>query len=208
MQSKRRFGMLVVALLMILMLGLGYYYSAGQKMGESTVVVAVRGYLSVEQKSALNEQFSGYSPENMEGLRLKIFEFPAANAEDSGVNTSEMFGEFMNELKSSESSLILLDRNIYDMVGDETLFEDLSARYLGDPAVSGKYLYAVKDKPFVTAKGLEGLPEMYLVLRSSKSGAVNRNAKTLELYHQQCELLDNIVYSTPPNGFAAQGLQK
>lgn len=200
--------MLVVALLMILMLGLGYYYSAGQEMGESTVVVAVRGYLSVEQKTALNEQFSGYAPENMEGLRLKIFEFPAANAEDSDMNTSKMFGEFMSELKSSESSLLLLDRNIYDMVGDETLFEDLSTRYPADPAVTGKYLYAVKDKPFVTAKGLEGLPEVFLVLRSSKSGAVNRNARTLELYHQQCELMDNIAYSTPPNGYSAQGLQK
>lgn len=183
---------------MIVMLGLGYYYSAGQKMGESTVIVAVRGYLSVEQKTALNEQFKAYAPENMEGLQLKIFEFPAANSDNAGQNTSEMFGELTAEIKNSQSNLILLDRNIYDMLGDETLFEDLSVRYPKDPAVNGKYLYAIKGKPFAMAQGLEGLPEMYLGLRNAKSSAVNHNAKTLQLYDQQCELLDNIIYSTPP----------
>lgn len=191
--------MIVIGFLMIVMLGLGYYYSAGQKMGDSVVVVAVRGYLSVEQKTALNEQFSAYAPQHMEGLQLKIFEFPAPNSANAGQNTTEMFAELMTDIKSNQSNLILLDRNIYDMLGDETLFEDLSARYPKDPAVTGKYLYAIKGKPFVNAQGLNGLPEMFLGLRNAKSGVINHNAKTLQLYNQQCELLDNIVYSTPAN---------
>lgn len=187
---------------MIVMLGLGYYYSAGQKMGDSVVVVAVRGYLSVEQKTALNEQFSAYAPENIEGLQLQIFEFPAPNSVDAGQKTSDMFSELMAAIQSNQSNLILLDHNIYDMLGNETLFEDLSARYPKDSAVTRKYLYAIKNKPFLKASGLEGLPELYLGLRNAKSGVINHNAKTLQLYAQQCKLLDNIVYSTPAGEYS------
>lgn len=207
--SKKRMGVFVVAVIVIVMLALGYYYTAGQDTGTDSIIVAVRGYLSVEQKEALTEQFNGYSSqEEGEGISLRVFEFPAANSDAGNSETSRMFSQLMNEIKSGASDLMLLDSYVFDMLGDETLFEDLSVRYSNDPAVSGKYLYAISGKPFANASGLEELPEVFLALRSAQLGVVNKNALSLEKYSQQSELLDNIANSTPPEGYAAKGMKK
>lgn len=50
---KRRLGIFVVALIVVVLLALAYFFSEGTDDGKLTVVAAVRGYLSVEQKDAL-----------------------------------------------------------------------------------------------------------------------------------------------------------
>ena len=101
---------------------------------------------------------------------------------------------------------MLLDSYVYDLLGNDTLFEDLSARYPDDPAVVGRYRYAISGKPFANAEGLEELPTLYFVLRSAESSAVTRNAQTLDDYEVRRRLLDNVANSTPPSSYAAQGL--
>ena len=46
-------GIFVVALVVAVVLALAYYFSEGRDDGVNTVVVAVRGYVSVEQREAL-----------------------------------------------------------------------------------------------------------------------------------------------------------
>ena len=198
--------MFVVAVVVVTLVALGYYYTAGQDQSAGTVTVAVRGYLSQEQKRALAAQFTGYAPEERTETELRVFEFPASeNA--GGQETSKLLTSLLAELQSGPSDLYLLDGYVWALIGNETLFEDLSARYPGDPALVDGYRYAVAGKPFVNASGLEELPELFLALRSSATGAVNKNAATLAEYELQAELLDNIAGSTPPEDFAAQTLE-
>ncbi|MGI5966203.1 MULTISPECIES: hypothetical protein [Anaerotruncus] len=204
-RGKRHLGMIVVGIVLLVLLGLGYYYTAGPDTTGNVVLVAVRGYLSVEQKDALTSQFLGYAPDDADGgINLKVYEFPAAHGQPG--ETSKLFGELQNEIKNGTADLILLDRYVYDMLGDERLFEDLSALYPGDPALSGNFLYGVNGKPFAKASGLEELPELYLALRSGKLNIVNKNAQNLEKHAYQLEILNNIAFSTPPSGYVAQGL--
>lgn len=200
--SKKRLGMFVVALIVVVLLALGYYYTEAPDEGVDTALVAVRGYLSVEQKNALARQINAYTPESEDSaVVLEIFEFPAAGSSAGSEETTRLFGELLNQIKVGSADLVLLDRYVFDMLGDERLFEDLSEKYPGDPAVSGKYLYAVSGKPFLDAAGLEQLPEVYLALRSSKSSAVNKNATTLEKYTFNSALLDRIVTNSPSADF-------
>ena len=64
---KRRLGIFVVALIVVVLLALAYFFSEGTDDGKLTVVAAVRGYLSVEQKDALTMQLTGYAPDIEEG---------------------------------------------------------------------------------------------------------------------------------------------
>ena len=202
---KRRLGIFVVALIVVVLLALAYFFSEGTDDGKLTVVAAVRGYLSVEQKDALTMQLTGYAPVIEEGgapVTLVTYEFPATG----GGDTAKMLGELSGALSEGDADLVLLDSYVYDLLGNDTLFEDLSARYPDDPAVVGRYRYAISGKPFANAEGLEELPTLYFVLRSAESSAVNRNAQTLDDYDVRRRLLDNVANSTPPSSYAAQGL--
>ena len=202
---KRRLGIFVVALIVVVLLALAYFFSEGTDDGKLTVVAAVRGYLSVEQKDALTMQLTGYAPDIEEGgapVTLVTYEFPATG----GGDTAKMLGELSGALSEGDADLVLLDSYVYDLLGNDTLFEDLSARYPDDPAVVGRYRYAISGKPFANAEGLEELPTLYFVLRSAESSAVNRNAQTLDDYDVRRHLLDNVANSTPPSSYAAQGL--
>lgn len=135
-------------------------------------------------------------------MTLVTYEFPATG----GGDTAKMLGELSGALSEGDADLVLLDSYVYDLLGNDTLFEDLSARYPDDPAVVGRYRYAISGKPFANAEGLEELPTLYFVLRSAESSAVNRNAQTLDDYDVRRRLLDNVANSTPPSSYAAQGL--
>lgn len=202
---KRRLGIFVVALIVIVLLALAYFFSGGADEGSLTVVAAVRGYLSVEQKDALTRQLGGYAPDAEEGgspVTLVTYEFPATG----GGDTAKMLGELSSALSEGDADLVLLDSYVYDLLGNDTLFEDLSALYPDDPAVVARYRYAISGKPFANAEGLEELPTLYFVLRSAESNAVNKNAQTLDDYTVRRQLLDNVAHSTPPSSYAAQGL--
>lgn len=200
--SRRHMGAFVVGLMVVVLLGVGYYYTSGQKTEADVVTVAVRGSLSVEQKDGLSRQLSGYAPEDGEGVALSLYEFPA----DGGGETPQMLEDLLETLDFGPSDLLIADSYVYDLLDGGAQFEDLSLRYPGDPAVKERYCYAVNGKPFANAVGLEKLPELYLALRSSESDIVAKNAQTLERYDYERELLDNIVYSTPPEGFAEANL--
>ncbi|MEM1484801.1 hypothetical protein V6615_07945 [Oscillospiraceae bacterium PP1C4] len=207
--SKKRMGAFVVGMIVIVLLALGYYYSEGQETGANTVIVAVRGYLSVEQKEALAEQFTSYAPQANElPVSLQVFEFPAANNGENSSDTSKMFLRLKDEIQTGQSDLLLLDSYVFDMLGDERLFEDLSVKYPNDPAVSGKYLYAIAGKPFASTAGLKDLPEVYLALRNAQSGIVNKNSQTLEKHSFYAKLLDDIVFRTLPAASAVKSSQK
>lgn len=202
-RNKRHLGMLVVAVIVLVMLGLGYYYStAGVSSKPNHIVVAVRGYLSVEQKDALTKQLNGYAPDTRDKpIELRIYEFPMP-----GGNGTNLFSDLMKEIQQGSCDLLLVDSYVYDLFGDERMFEDLSLRYPNDPSVFQKYLYEVNEKPFANAAGLENLPELFLVLRNKDAASVNRNAQTLEQYAYQSGLLDNIAYSSPPQDFVQAGM--
>lgn len=207
--SKKRLGIFVVALIVIVLLGIGYFYTEGTQGSTNTVLVAVRGYLSVEQKDALTAQLDGYAPTEGLPVTLRVLEFPAASgAEMPSAELSQKMGELSSAMDTGEMNLLLLDRFVFDLLGDERLFEDLAARYPTDAAVSGKYLYTVAGTSFGTANGLQDMPELYLALRNGQSASVNKNAKTLKYYAIQSELLDNIAQDTPLDGYAAVGLKK
>lgn len=194
LRNKRKLGILVVGVVVIALLGIACYYTVDGEDEPEQVTVAVRGYLSVEQKEALTRQLVAYAPEQSKDLTLFVLEFPAsANAEQ----TSRLLGELISQIQTGSSNLYLVDANVYGMIGNDTLFEDLSVKYPNDPAVTERYRYAIKEKPFANASGLENLPELYFLLRSSQSSIVNRNAQTLDRFQKQSELLDNIAYSTP-----------
>lgn len=156
-------------------------------------------------------QFNGYLPEDAdENLTLQIFEFPNSNSPHAADGTvSQMLNQLTAEIQDGQADLLLVDQYVYGLLSnDVTLFEDLSVRYPNDPAVVDKIRYAIKDKPFVNASGLEGLPDCYLMLRSGESSIVNKNAQTLEKYVTQSALLDNIVHSTPPDDYATLTMEK
>lgn len=191
--SKKRLGAFVVALILLVMLALGYYYTEEQETTVDTVVVAVRGYLSVEQKDALTAQLAYYDPsEDGEPVTLKVFEFPASMDAAPNAETPQLFSQLMTEITGGPSDLYLLDANVYDMLGDERLFADLSELYPNDAAVTRRYLYAISGKPFSSAEGLENLPELYFALRSEQSSAVNKNAQTLKKHSMYRALLDRV----------------
>lgn len=204
MVHKRRLGIFVVALIVVVLLALAYFFSEGTDDGKLTVVAAVRGYLSVEQKDALTMAADRLRPRYRGGGR-------AGDAGDlrvpghGGGDTAKMLGELSGALSEGDADLVLLDSYVYDLLGNDTLFEDLSARYPDDPAVVGRYRYAISGKPFANAEGLEELPTLYFVLRSAESSAVNRNAQTLDDYDVRRRLLDNVANSTPPSSYAGAG---
>lgn len=134
-------------------------------------------------------------------MTLVTYEFPATG----GGDTAKMLGELSGALSEGDADLVLLDSYVYDLLGNDTLFEDLSARYPDDPAVVGRYRYAISGKPFANAEDWRAADPL-LRARSAESSAVNRNAQTLDDYDVRRRLLDNVANSTPPSSYAAQGL--
>ena len=186
-------GIFVVALVVAVVLALAYYFSEGRDDGVNTVVVAVRGYVSVEQREALKSQLSGYQEESESVISLDVYEFPAAG----DLTGKSPLTALLTTIRDGKSDLFIVDDYVYSQIGGEALFEDLSVRYPGDPAVIGQDRYALAGKPVVNALGLEGLPRMYLLLRRADSPTVNHDAQSVGNYEEQSALLDNIVNSTP-----------
>ena len=126
-------------------------------------------------------------------ISLDVYEFPAAG----DLTGKSPLTALLTTIRDGKSDLFIVDDYVYSQIGGEALFEDLSVRYPGDPAVIGQDRYALAGKPFVNALGLEGLPRMYLLLRRADSPTVNHDAQSVGNYEEQSALLDNIVNSTP-----------
>lgn len=172
----------------------GYLYTVQREEATNIVAVAVRGYLSVEQKQVLAERINAYAPAELYGpITLEVYEFPAAGSEAGAQDVSRRFNELSTQIRSGAADMVLLDSYSFELLADDSLFEDLTALYPGDTAISGNYLYMLADKPFVETEGLENLPPLAVALRNSQLGVVNKNTENLERYAFYRTLLDNIV---------------
>ena len=201
--QKRRMGIFVVAVIVVILWGLGYYYTAGSDQKESTVVAAVSGGLSQEQTEALSRQLSGYDPQQRHKTTLRVY--------DVEQDPQTQVAGLLTELYEGSCDLYLLDQQAWTLLEPENerelvLFEDLREHYPQSQKLVDPYRYDLSDQPFLTATGLEELPDLTASLRSREMEAVNRDATTLENYRLYEELLDNMVYSTPEEGFSAQAM--
>ena len=192
--NKRRFGMLVVGVVVAAMLGLVCYYTMeGQAKEPNLVAVAVKGYLSVEQQQALTERLQEYTAKSGRagGIALQVFEFPVDGAENP--QTFELLSELAGCISTGKTDLVLIEWYVYDLIKGAGLFEDLSKRYPDDPAVTDGYLYRMEDTGFMQGGQMQDMPDLYLALRSSRSENMNKNSKAMEKYSYMQELLDQIV---------------
>lgn len=180
--SKKRLGFLVVAFVVAAIFLVGYFCGGtGQSVeGPNIVLVGVRGYLSEEQKEALTERFNAFAPEDT-SVELRVYEFPA----QGGV--AQQFRDFTSEISKGNANLFLLDDYVYDLLGDETLYADLSQLYPNDPSLYQKYRCTLMQKSF-WVKELSGAPKLYLLLRSKAS-----SSRGEEMYAVDMQILDNIM---------------
>ncbi len=195
--QKRKMGIFVVAVIMVVLLGLAYAYTVGSDQSTATVVVALEGNLSKEQLQAFSSQFTNYANGWREKIQIRLFPFPSQEEDPDGSLSGHLLTKLLYEVESGDPDLYLFDGAVWELVGNQELFEDLSERYEGDPALLDPCRYALKGKPFLEAAGLEDLPELTASLRSQDSPAVNRTAATVESYRIQGELLDAIAAGEP-----------
>lgn len=200
----RNFRMLFVFVMIAVLLVIGYLYGLDANNSERTVYVALRGYLSTEQKTALEQQFSGYAPESWEdGINLRFFEFPAGDA--NARETSALYTELVTQIHTGDADLILMDLYVYNLIGDETLFTDLSVLYPDHPALVQRNLYAVKGTVFCKLDDLSSLPELYLTLRDERLAPVREDAESTMRHDFFKELLGNIASGENPKGYTEIG---
>ena len=195
--QKRRMGIFVVGVVVLAMVGLAYAYTAGSDQSAATVAVALRGNLSKEQLQALSGQLTYYSGGRREQTKVVLFPFPDPKEDADGARTGQQLTKLLAEVESGLSDLYLMDQAVWELVGNEALFQELREQYPGDPALVDGYRYALAGKPFLQAQGLEELAGLTASLRIQDCPAVNRTAATVASYQIQEELLAAIAAGVP-----------
>ena len=196
-QQKRRMGIFVVAVVMAALVGLAYAYTAGSDQSTVTVAVALEGNLSKEQLQALSQRLTSYAGGWRERTQVELYPFPTPQEDPDGALAGRQLTQLLEQLESGPADLYLLDGAVWELVGGQDLFQDLSELFPEDPALLDGYRYALGGKPFLQAEGLEALEGLTASLRSQESPAVNRTAATVASYQLQEALLEAIAAGTP-----------
>lgn len=194
---KKAVSAIIVFGIIVALVYVAVLYASSSDDDYQAVMIAVRGYLSEEQKIALQEQVIRYRPQTQdeEEMEITFLEFPASEGTESTVATSQLFNQLVQEIKTGNADLYFLDSYVYGLLGDETLFEDLSQLYPDAPGLSEKYRFKINGTDFGAVDSLKELPELYATLRSAASSAVNKNPVTIQRYEWQKQLLEKIVYT-------------
>ena len=193
-QSKRSLRTIVIAVVLIALLGIAYYYNysaSGTNLG--SVLVAVRGYLSEEQRATLQTHLQEFSPEEDVEISLEIYEFPMEGSSSNNEEISRLLSKILGKMEGGECALLLLDQSVFNMIGDERLFENLADRYPGNLALQGEYLYNLAGNPFAQVPEMKDMPDLYLALRNSLAGSGAQTPATTKRYEFQSQLLDRVV---------------
>ncbi|MCI8648910.1 MAG: hypothetical protein HFG20_02225 [Anaerotruncus sp.] len=191
--------MFVIAVILVLLLSVGYFYAASSAMESATVTVAVCGYLSEEQRLALSQMFARYAPDTdaeydpdtgLLKVELVVYELPAEAGSSAG-ERARLTGELVGAIESGRANLLLLDVDTFQQIGNEHLFEDLSTRYEGT-AMHG-LLYPVSQKTLLAREELAGLQPLYLALCNSEVTGLHENSDKMRKYSYQRDWLNSIV---------------
>lgn len=195
LQSKKKLGAIVVALVVVAVLALAYYYTEGTNHDvHNQMVLAVCTEVTLEQQGVLAARLSDYvPPDDRPAMEVRVFSFAPDYADPQG----EQLLELIDVMNAGDPNLYLLDDKIYALIGDRVALRDLSVRYPGNAALVGTQRYAPQGQPFAQNTLLQTLTDCCFSIQKEDSHAVTKDAQTQQYYDYQLALLDNIVYDQP-----------
>lgn len=184
--SKKKLGTVVVALIVLLVMGVAYYYTEGTNNQVDNVIAAVtRAPLTEFQKEKLAGSLAVYAPrDNREDISVLLYTLPDPA-------DKEALDALAVQLDQAQTNLFLLDSESRGALGPLLDLEPMGSHY---PAarLEGAF-YLLDGTVFASFPGLELPDGVGIALRSAHSYQATRDAQAREYYQYQSGILANIA---------------